>query len=373
MMEGKMKDTKRILGLGLLVLVLSVITACGNILEPPPVKGNAENDGMIRIYLGEKNTEARTVQPGQDALSGYRLTFTSDSGSHDPVDVTGANYADVYLADGDWTITAKAYKLGGTIGEASDEVAEGSIIVTVSEGAVSDGVPPIILRSATAGNGTLHYNITLASGVTGSMKLWNIDGVVINGFGSSGTMTFAASLAGNYPLATGRYIVEVTLTNHEGGGVGFRREVVEVWTDTVSDFVFAPAEFLDPNGGLMEDGVYVGIISFDENARELTANGPVLLNAAGVSSLKNILDTDYMRADDIGTDLYYGVHKALADLKSQELILPINLERVYVVTFTDGLDQSSYALSRNSPIEGKQNMTMTNYRSYLTRRLRSGQ
>ena len=344
-----MKDTKRILGLGLLVLVLSVITACGNILESPP----AENDGMIRIYLGEKNTEARTLQPGQDALSGYRLTFTSDSGSHDPVDVTSANYADVYLADGAWTITAKAYKLGGTIGEASDEIAEGSITITVSEGAVSGEVPPIILRSATAGNGTLHYNITLASGVTGSLKLWDIDGVAISGFGSDGTMTFAASLAGNYPLATGRYIVEVNLTNHEGGGVGFRREVVEVWADTVSDFVFAPAEFLDPNAaGLMEEGIYIGILSFDQVLHEIAA--PTLLNSTSRGTLKNLMDAQYTKSANNGTLLYYSVHKALNSIKDMESRLPDNTQSINIITFTDGVDVGSLSpiLWNSSPLEG---------------------
>jgi hypothetical protein len=143
---------------------------------------------------------------------------------------------------------------------------------------------------------------------------------------------------------------------------------VEIWADTVSDFVFAPEEFLDPNGGRMEEGVYVGIISFDEGARELPTNNsvPVLLDAAGVNSLKNTLDTAYKRSSVNGTGLYYGVHKALANLKSQESRLPANLERVYVVTFTDGLDQNSYLLSGNNPIEGKVDMTNINYRTYLS-------
>jgi hypothetical protein len=365
-MEEKMKGTKHIFGLGLLVLAL--FTACGNVLDSNPATNNLRKDGLVRIYLGEQSSGARTVQPGQDALSGYRLTFVCDSDSdieREPVDITGANYADVYLNDGTWTITAKAYKLGGTIGGESDKIAEGSITVTLDEGAVEGAVSPIILRSSAVGTGTLHYDITIPTGVTGYLKLWNSNDIAVSGFGTNGVLTFAASFTGDYTLAAGRYIAEASLTNHTGGGVGFRREVVEIWADTVSDFIFAPAEFLDSNWGLMEEGVYVGVISFDEHVRELTTNGPVLLDAAGVSNLNNILDSDYKRADDIGTGLYYGVHKALADLTSQELILPFSLERVYIITFTDGLDQSSYGLSRNNPIEGKQGMGIENYRSYL--------
>jgi hypothetical protein len=352
-MEEKMKNTKRIFGLGLLALSLSMFTACGNILDSISATNSSGKDGLVRIYLGAQSAGARTVQPGQDALAGYRLTFVGDSETpRDPVDITGVDYADVYLADGTWTITAKAYKLGGTIGEESDKIAEGSITVTLSDGAVEGAASAIILRSSAVGNGTLHYSITLPTGVTGSLKLWDISDTAVIGFGNNGVFTFAASLTGDYPLAAGRYIAEASLTNHAGGGVGFRREVVEIWADTVSDFIFAPAEFLDPNAGRMEEGIYIGILSFDQTTHDIAV--PTLLNSTSRTTLKNEMDTVYTKSASNGTLLYYSVHKALNSIKAMESRLPDNTQSINIITFTDGVDVGSISpiLWNNSPLAG---------------------
>ncbi|MDR1398919.1 MAG: hypothetical protein LBJ41_03245 [Treponema sp.] len=346
-----MKGTKYIFGLGLLALAL--FTACGNILDSPPATNSSGNDGLVRIYLGAQTTGARTVQPGQAALAGYRLTFVGNSETpHDPVDITGADHADVYLTDGTWTITAKAYKLSGTIGEESDKIAEGSIAVTLSGGAVEGAVSPIILRSTAVGNGTLHYRITLPTGVTGALKLWDINDTAVSGFGDNGVFTFAASFTGDYPLAAGRYIAEASLTNHEGGGVGFRREVVEIWADTTSDFVFAPGEFLDPNVVRMEEGIYISILGFDQAVHEIAA--PTLLNSTSRDALKDKMDTLYTKSTNNGTLLYYSVHKALNAIVDMDLRLPDNTQSINIITFTDGVDVGSISpiLWGNSPLAG---------------------
>lgn len=403
-----MKSIRNIFGLGLLALVLATITTCSNPLEKP-LEGMGR-DGFVRIYLGERTAEARTVQPLQSAVAGYRLTFAGPSdASHELVDLTGSNYTDVYLTDGTWTITAKAYKLEGAIGVDADEIASGSVSVNLVSGVVSGAAPSIMLSSTAAGNGTLSYSITLASGVSGYLKLWDISNVAVSSFGEAGVLTLSATASANFTLAAGRYIAETKLTN-SAGNVAFRREVVDVWKDTTSSFTFAPAagDFLNPNAvtiaNRMDTGVYVGIISFDENVRELTTGGLIRLDAAGVSSLKNLMGNDsddaaaqaaaqaaeqageyyvppiYHRAVKNGTGLYYGVHKALANLTTRETNLPADLSRVYVVTFTDGRDQNSYSLSRPiqqnidrgaGPIENQSSVSTADYRTYLSEQIAS--
>jgi hypothetical protein len=337
-------------------------------LESPHVESDAGKDGLVRVYLSEKTMGTRTVQPTLDAIAAYRLTF-SGGGSHDPVDITGSDYADVELDDGAWTITAKAYKQSGTLGNTTDEIAMGSVTITLSGGAVATGAATvIILGPSGSGSGTLRYNITLTSGTTGELKLWDIDNVLVSDFGSNGTLMLSTSTTDDYTVAAGRYIAEVKLTDSEGR-IAFRREVVEVWVETVSDFVFAPAEFLNPNAG--EAGVYLGIISFDEYVHELTIDGPVFLNKSNVAILKNLLQTGYNQNPVGGTALYYAVHKALANLKTMESSLPEDLEQVAVVTFTDSLDQHSYARSMSDPLEDQRDITNENYEEYLSREIAS--
>jgi hypothetical protein len=218
-------------------------------------KNNGNTDGaLVSIYIGEPS--ARTILPSISAFAGYQLTFTG--GTYEPVNITnGASNANVYLDNGTWTITAKAYKLDGTIGNEGDEVASGSISFTISGGVVSGGaVKPIILTPVGTGNGTLHYDITFESGVTGSLTLWQIDGdAKVTAFGTNGELSLSTSANDNFNLLAGRYIVEAKLiaTNAK---IAFRREEVEIWQETISAFVFAPAdtEYIDPNAILPNSG-----------------------------------------------------------------------------------------------------------------------
>jgi hypothetical protein len=242
---GMRNVMKRIINFGVLALALFIFAGCPNPFEQPRQKSGGTQTALVSIYIGEPVTGARTVQPGGDSLAGYQLTFSG--GTHDPVNITGVNRADVYLANGTWTVTAKAYKSGGEIGNNDDAVASGSISITVANGAVSGAVPPIILESIGTGTGTLHYAITLESGVTGKLTLWQINGLdKITGFGTNGELSLSTSSENDFSISAGRYIIEAKLTNG-AGNIAFRREVVEVWVDTATAFVFAPTEYLDPN------------------------------------------------------------------------------------------------------------------------------
>jgi len=127
------------------------------------------------------------------------------------------------------------------------------------------------------------------------------------------------------------------------------------------------------------DGIYLGIIKFAGDATSINlssdnyyygggsqsnSDAPVLLD----NDLKNRLDSklnDYRKASQPGTAVYYAVHKALANLKSSESKLPDNPDSVYLITFTDGLDNASSGQSMLSPIESKTFNSTPEYVTYV--------
>jgi hypothetical protein len=213
--------------------------------------------------IGEdEGGNARTVQPAASALAGYQLTFNN---GHEPVDITVGNSADVYLADGQYYITATAYKAGGQIGNDGDAVASGFISLTLSDGSVDGGVvPPIILGPTGTGNGTLEYTITGAAAVSGTMKLWQINGTSpVSGFGTSGVLSIGAApalSAETYSLAAGRYITEIRLVDGNGD-IALMREVVEIWPGITTAVVFEPSGYLDPSAVPANSGAVLSAIS----------------------------------------------------------------------------------------------------------------
>ncbi len=90
----------------------------------------------------------------------------------------------------------------------------------------------------------------------------------------------------------------------------------------------------------LKEGVYIGIISFDQDMHELT-KVPVLLDDSGKEQLTNLLSTKYSRAEESGTLLYYSVHKAFSTLRGMESKLPEKTKFCNIITFTDGLDVGS--------------------------------
>ncbi|MCL2442983.1 MAG: hypothetical protein FWD13_05885 [Treponema sp.] len=244
-----MKNTKNISILFFLVLI--IFNPCTNVFEPPLNPNQTDGEkALVNIYIGEAAmASARTITPNQSAVAGYQLTFTG--GTQAPVNIISSNHAQFFLGNGNWTITATAYKLGGQIGNSNDAVASGSIDVNITGGQVSGGlVPPIILSPIGSGNGTFRYEINIDTGITGSLTLWQIDGFsTVNSFGNNGVLSITSSSNGNITIPTGRYIAEARLTRSDNF-IAFRREVVEIWSETISDFVFTPVVYLDPNAML---------------------------------------------------------------------------------------------------------------------------
>ena len=119
----------------------------------------------------------------------------------------------------------------------------------------------------------------------------------------------------------------------------------------------APVTLDDDNG--LAKGLYMGIVGFNE---DLIDKGSMSLLASntksGFTSFVNNLTTKK------GTVLYYGVDKALDKLTTTPF--PSNLSNVYIVTFTDGLDQGSLPMINYDPFLSK-----AEYRTYLDERIRS--
>jgi hypothetical protein len=96
-----------------------------------------------------------------------------------------------------------------------------------------------------------------------------------------------------------------------------------------------------------------------------TSSGPVELDEAGLSTLKSYLNTNYKIDEEQGTALFYADHKAIQVLKAREDDYPDDLDSVNLVTFTDGLDNTSIGLSVQSPLDGKTFDTNTQYADYI--------
>jgi hypothetical protein len=238
-------------------LLSLILSSCQNpfeLLHNAPELSNGEK-ALVSIYIGNAEPDviinARTTIPNQNAVEGYQLTFTG--GNHEPVNISGTNQTQVLLGNGVWTITATAYRLGGVIGNNSDAIATGNINISINAGFVVGGiVPPIIVKPVGTGTGTLHYAVNVNDGITGTLTLWNINGSTkITGFGINGDLDLSLTaidglVNGFYNLATGRYIAEVKLIN-QAGNIAFRREVIEIWRNTITTFAFEPSLFFDPN------------------------------------------------------------------------------------------------------------------------------
>jgi hypothetical protein len=249
------------LGTGFLSLMILgaafLIGGCSNLFEPPGSggKGNTAGGSLVRIVIGGESP-ARTIQPGTADIAGYRLTF-SGGPAHAPVDITEGNSANIYLADGTYTITATAYKAGGTIGNAGDKAAEGSISITLLEGAVTSNggvVPPVILGPAGTSDGVLGYAVTIGEEVSGILKLWDIDGTTpVSGFDWDGELEISASVDSTHTLPAGRYIARIRLENSENR-IAFLEEVIEIWAGVTTTLAFEPTVYVDPSAVPIHSG-----------------------------------------------------------------------------------------------------------------------
>jgi hypothetical protein len=115
----------------------------------------------------------------------------------------------------------------------------------------------------------------------------------------------------------------------------------------------------------IQEGIYIGILSFAGEIKDLTNGKFIYLDEEGRNNLLNIL-SDYTRASGSGTALCYAVHKALANLSGNESALPKNMNSINLLTFTDGLDNASTSLAL--PAIEAQNFggkSTANYADYL--------
>jgi uncharacterized repeat protein (TIGR02543 family) len=111
-----------------------------------------------------------------------------------------------------------------------------------------------------------------------------------------------------------------------------------------------------------EEGIYVGIIRFANTAVDIISP-PVLLNSYGKTTLTNAITSNYVIADNIGTTIFYAIHKALANLTVNEFSYPTNLDSVNIITFTDGIDLQSAGISRQ-PNMAIESLTFQNNPAY---------
>ena len=414
---------KIILLLGILILLLA---GCDSTVTPEKIGDSVTTgDGMVRIYVGNTNDDARTLQPAHNNIEGYQLTFdalqtrtvridmydnrsdgwdgngtlriningidhtvrlnsggsgtqtlnvntgdivnvywtgnnntyhwessfiiyyedtppspvfnrTSWSGSNallfrtenglsnsnlnqllgsftvpsagippDPVNIPSpGNSADVYFADGSYTITAKAYSLGGTIGNPADEAASGSVTdIIVSGGAVTSNsgiIPPIILLPTGSGQGALSFNISLDGADTGSeqsfIKLYDIN---------EQTPFFEHLFAEPYPdqidIPAGRYVAEIQLVN-ASGEIAFYRDVVEIWKNAATNLIFTP-DFVNPDLGLAYSGSTLSeeLTTFDDSIEGgyLYGTGATAANAMTYNvTVDNFADVNFVMTPD---------------------------------------------------------------------------
>jgi len=266
-----------------MLIGITFITCADNLNLSIIDNEDVNKNGIVRIYIGENTTSARTVYPASDSIAGYQLIF-SGSEVKVPVNITEGNSVDVFLANGTWIITATAYKLGGTIGNIDDAIASGSIIIRLSNGVVSGTVPPIILsQSGSSGDGILNYNITFDSNISGIIKLWHIDGDIVNSFGNNGELSLNNSVDVDFNLVAGRYIAEIKLVNEEGN-IAFYREVIEIWKDTKTILIFTPTVFYDPSMTPQNYGDFNVIsnnhsmIFYTEGVLNITDNGSYIIS-----------------------------------------------------------------------------------------------
>ena len=100
---------------------------------------------------------------------------------------------------------------------------------------------------------------------------------------------------------------------------------------------YSGVERMEIGGELTPSGIYMGIIGFNEDIYPKTISSLSTATKNNFTSFVNNL-TNTARS----TALYYGVYKAIDQLKATDL--PEDLVNVSIVTFTDGLDNVSSML-----------------------------
>jgi hypothetical protein len=305
------------------VLIAGTLTITGN--------GVPESGYVVNAYASEAGANSESSPIATALIS----SMSGDSGAF----LLAIPVSD-YNALGAGTSSGKKVYIRAT--HPSVEIRENSV-VTVDNLPVS-GATGKNVGITVASTYTVSYNANGGSGTVPASQTVNE--------GSSVTVADQGDLTlSGYGFAGWNTSVSGSGTSYSAGSS------LTVNADTTLYAQWVP---IDP------EGVYIGLISFAGNAADLTGGAPILLDASGRESLRYYLNNSYTIASQPGTALFYGVHRALANLKSNESHYPVNLDSVNVITFTDGLDISSDGRSAFNPIENEIFDTADDYADYVS-------
>ncbi|AEF84537.1 hypothetical protein TREPR_3472 [Treponema primitia ZAS-2] len=366
-----------------LALAISLVLGCESPVNAPVVVSQGV---LVQIDQG---ILARTLLPNGDGLY-YTLVFTADGKTPVNAVLDSGVSKPISLSAGPWALTVKGYlsKADAELIPAVTPVVSGNVpTVEVKPGEIVPVIVKLRPTQTSGKKGTLNYKVTFPNS-----PAVTIADLTVQKFGASSTSvtvdllsnttapntiigavsSASRTASGVIELDSGYYEVLITLNNgtvFQDGDIAHIYDNLETpaiftYTDTGTGSRFAKADY-------SAEGVYVGIISFAGTATDLFDGNLIFLDAAGTTTLTNALKYQYNIASQSGTALFYSVHKAIANLKSNEALYPTNLESVNLITFTDGLDNGSFLQSNSAPLEGQKQMESGPYAAYIGNQITS--
>jgi uncharacterized repeat protein (TIGR02543 family) len=394
-------------------------------LRDGQIPGSSEK-AAVQVKTVASNLQSRTVAPGTSVdleATDWRLLGGTSGNTETLLAELSDEARTVYLAPGTWDFTLEGYKdgvliLSGTIADKTISL-DSQNILEFTVAPVFDGAGTVsIAIELPVGSGITEARI-FKDGTEIENSIEPVDNWIVREYTSqaAGDYYFSVRLykgddlygvvseviqvranlesAMTYTLTKEDLNLLYVITFDAQGGVASQssitvtvgERVTTLPTVTRMTYTFN-GWFTQPNGGgsqftpntpvnedvtvyarwtftgatLTEEGVYIGIISFAGDATDLTDRSPIFLDSLGKDSLISKIDSDYAISPDGGTALFYGVHKALANLESIATY-PDNLASVNVITFTDGLDNGSTGM--DILIEGKLFNTEDEYATYV--------
>ncbi|WP_010253193.1 hypothetical protein [Treponema primitia] len=361
-----------------LALAVSLVLGCESPINTPIA---VSQGALVQIDQG---IPARTLLPNGEGLY-YTLVFTAPG--KEPVNevLNSGVSKSISLSAGTWALAVKGYlsKTDAEATPAETAVVSGSTEVKVDPGKITPVMVKLSPTQTAGGSGTLSYKVTFPNSpgvTTAALTVQKIDGSpvkvvdllssaapnTITGTGSSASRT----AGGVIELGSGYYEVLITLNN----GTAFKdSDIAHIYDnlETPATFTYTGAGTGFAKADYSAEGVYIGLISFAGTATDLLDGNLVFLDAAGRTKLTNDLQSKYTIATQSGTALFYGVHKAIANLKNNETLYPTNLESINIITFTDGLDNGSFLQSNSAPLEGQTGITSDAYAAYIGNQITS--